>query len=192
MPIYNELRNGSKQKMMKVATVAVLAVFIVFTIVSFFGYFTWYDLTMGEVLLMYSSINPTDIKILLARSCILICVILSAPLLHFTCRRAQIKLFYGDNKKFSWATHIGFMIINLTIVGIVAITFHGKINAFFGFGGAITANSLVIILPCGMYWNRAVAAKSFFFMVVFVTSRNFRKPFQTGSDGSALEVDQKF
>ena len=82
--------------MMKVAIVAVSGVFTIYATVSYFAYFTWYNLTLEEVLMMYSSLDASDPLILIARGSLLLCVIFSTPLLHYPCRKAQTKLFWPD------------------------------------------------------------------------------------------------
>ena len=152
LPVYAELRNGDRMKMLKVAIIAVSGVFSMYTTVAYFTYFTWYNLTLEEVLMMYSSLDASDPKILIARGCLLLCVIFSTPLLHFPCRKAQTKLFWADNVEFSWVRHLGLMLINLGLVSVV-VCFAPGIQTLFGYGGAITANSLEIILPCLFYYR---------------------------------------
>ena len=152
LPVYAELQDRTRMKMMKVAIIAVFAVLAIYCTTSYFAYFTWYDLTMEEVLMMYSSLDASDPKILIARGCLLTCVIFSTPLLHYPCRKAQTNLIWGDNVKFSWIRHIGLMIINLTLVSLV-VCFVPGIQTLFGYGGAITANSLEIILPCLFFYR---------------------------------------
>ena len=152
LPVYAELRNGDRMKMLKVAIIAVSGVFSMYTTVAYFTYFTWYNLTLEEVLMMYSSLDAGDPKILIARGCLLLCVIFSTPLLHFPCRKAQTKLFWDDNVEFSWVRHLGLMLINLGLVSVV-VCFAPGIQTLFGYGGAITANSLEIILPCLFYYR---------------------------------------
>ena len=152
LPVYAELRNGDRMKMLKVAIIAVSGVFSMYTTVAYFTYFTWYNLTLEEVLMMYSSLDAGDPKILIARGCLLLYVIFSTPLLHFPCRKAQTKLFWADNVEFSWVRHLGLMLINLGLVSVV-VCFAPGIQTLFGYGGAITANSLEIILPCLFYYR---------------------------------------
>ena len=152
LPVYAELQDGSRLKMMKVAVIAVSGVFTIYMTVAYFSYFTWYNLTLEEVLMMYSSLDASDPLILIARGSLLLCVIFSTPLLHFPCRKAQTKLFWSDNVEFSWMRHLGLMLINLGIVSLVVCVVPG-IQTLFGYGGAITANSLEIILPCLFYYR---------------------------------------
>ena len=152
LPVYAELQEGTRWQMMKVSVIAVSGVFTIYTTVSYFAYFTWYNLTLEEVLMMYSSLDASDPKILIARGSLLLCVIFSTPLLHFPCRKAQTKLFWPDTAEFSWIRHLGLMLINLGLVCVV-VCFAPGIQTIFGYGGAITANSLEIILPCLFYYK---------------------------------------
>lgn len=146
LPIYAELGKQSKKMMMKVSFTAIGAVLFIYSLVAYFAYFTWYGLTMEEVLMMYTSLDASDPMIITARLCVLICVILSAPLLHYPCRKAVTKLFWPDDIQFSWTRHLIIMIINLILATLLVIFLPG-IQVVFGYTGAITANSLMLILP---------------------------------------------
>ena len=114
----------------------------------------WYNITMDEVLIMYTSLNASDPLVLIARGCVIICVIFSTPLLHFPCRKAQTRTFFPETTRneesFSWFVHLGLMTLNLLITHLVVI-YIPQIRTFFSYGGAVTANSLVIILPSLFY-----------------------------------------
>lgn len=101
--------------------------------------------------MMYTSLDPTDPMVIIARACILACVILSAPLLHFPCRKAQVKLFWADDVEFSWFRHLGLMVFNLVLVYVLVI-FIPNIQIVFAYAGAITATSLMVILPSLFYF----------------------------------------
>lgn len=154
LPVYNELPERTIPNMMKVAALAVFAVFAIYGSVSLAAYFTWYNLTMESVLMMYSALSADDPRILLARSAILICVIFSAPLLHYTCRVTQIKVFQepGSNPEFDPKRHYGWALINMVVLTLVVLFAEG-IEVMFAYGGAVTANSIVIILPAMFYWK---------------------------------------
>lgn len=158
LPVYTELRSPTRKSMLKVASTSIFAVWLIYSLVSFFSYFTFYNVTMSEVLMMYSSLDASEPLVLLARACCLICVILSAPLLHYPCRKAQTILFFGEDaleKNFKWSVHVGLALVNLVLVTLVVV-FFPTINILFGYGGAVTANSLVIILPSLFYWKLVV------------------------------------
>merc|ERR1719220_615579 len=151
LPIFAELANGSekdaaRRQMLRVSVTAIVSVIIIYCLSAYFAYFTWYNLTLEEVLMMYSSLDARDPLIITARICILTCVILSAPLLHYPCRKAVTKLFWKDNIEFSWVRHLSIMVAILTTVTVLVIFLPG-IQIIFGYAGAITANSLMLILP---------------------------------------------
>ena len=108
--------------------------------------------------MMYSSLDASDPRILIARGSLLLCVIFSTPLLHYPCRKAQTKLFWPDNVEFSWIRHIALMVVNLGLVSVV-VCFVPGIQTLFGYGGAVTANSLEIILPCLFYYRLGLDSK---------------------------------
>ena len=158
LPIYAELPKKSIKLMMKISFTAISAVLIIYCLCSYFAYFTWYNVTMEEVLMMYTSLNPSDPLIIIARLCILICVILSAPLLHYPCRKSVIKLFWKDDVEFSWIRHLLIMICILILVTVLVILLPG-IQVIFGYAGAITANSLMLILPNLFYFKNGEPEK---------------------------------
>ena len=93
LPVYTELKTPSRKNMLKVASTAVFAVWLIYSFVSFFSYFTFYNVTMEEVLMMYSSLDASEPLVLIARACCLICVIFSAPLLHYRKVYKKIKFW---------------------------------------------------------------------------------------------------
>lgn len=162
LPVYTELKTANRKSMMKVASTAIFAVWLIYSLVSFFSYFTFYNVTMEEVLMMYSSLDASEPLVLIARACCLICVIFSAPLLHYPCRKAQTILIWGEDaleKNFSWTRHVALAVINLIIVTLIVL-FFPSINILFGYGGAVTANSLVLILPSLFYWKLVVKKRN--------------------------------
>merc|ERR1712158_152379 len=118
LPVYTELKVKTRQNMMKIAFTAIGAVFVIYGTVSYFAYTTWYNITMDEVLIMYTSLNASDLMVLTARGCLITCVIFSTPLLHFPCRKAQVKTFFPQ-RDFSWVIHLGLMVLNLVITHLV-------------------------------------------------------------------------
>ena len=146
--------------MLKIAFTAIGAVFSIYSIVSYFAYSTWYNITMDEVLIMYTSIDASDFMVLMARGCLITCVIFSTPLLHFPCRKAQIKTFFPEqnDKNFSWTIHLCLMLLNLILTHLV-VCHVPQIRAFFSYGGAVTANSLVIIMP-SLFYIKLTSRKS--------------------------------
>ena len=144
--------------MHKVSITAIFAVLAIYCLCSYFAYFTWYNLTMEEVLMMYTSLDASDPMIITARICTLTCVILSAPLLHFPCRKAVTKLFWSDDVEFSWIRHLSIMVVILALVTILVVFLPG-IQIIFGYAGAITANSLMLILPNLFFYKMGPISK---------------------------------
>lgn len=157
LPVYAELKVPNRANMLRVASTSIAAVWTIYSLVSFFSYFTFYNVTMQEVLMMYSALNPSDSMILMARGCSLICVIFSAPLLHYPCRKAQVQMFWGEHAEFSWPRHVILALVNLAVVTLVVL-YVPDIKPLFGYGGAITANSLVLILP-SLFYYKLIASK---------------------------------
>ena len=163
LPIYSELAilgnfQAARKTMHKVSITAIFAVLAIYCLCSYFAYFTWYNLTMEEVLMMYTSLDASDPMIITARICTLTCVILSAPLLHFPCRKAVTKLFWSDDVEFSWIRHLSIMVVILALVTILVVFLPG-IQIIFGYAGAITANSLMLILPNLFFYKMGPISK---------------------------------
>merc|ERR1712018_771567 len=121
LPIYAELKQPSKQKMQYVSTISIGLVFIMYLLASLFGYLTFKNVTGPELFVMYSGFMPDDKIILVGRLMVLICVIFSAPLLHYPCRKAFIMGIWGDDRmpgraNFSWIIWLGSMFGILTVV----------------------------------------------------------------------------
>nr|CAB3266258.1 probable sodium-coupled neutral amino acid transporter 6 [Phallusia mammillata] len=149
LPIYTELDRPTKSRMHKVAVVSISNVFVLYFLASLFGYLTFYNAVGPELLLMYSAYDPTNAVILVSRIMVLICVIFSAPLLHYPARKSIVELFF-ENQPFSWVRHLVIMFILLTITNVLVI-YVPTIREVFGFAGATCASMLVIILPSLFY-----------------------------------------
>jgi len=157
LPIYAELKQPSKQKMQYVATISIGLVFIMYLLASLFGYLTFKNVTGPELFVMYSGFMPDDKLILVGRLMVLICVIFSAPLLHFPCRKAFIVQVWGTDRmpqgdNFSWAIWLGSMTGILGMV-VLLVIYVPNIKEVFGLAGATVATMLVIIMPAGFYYK---------------------------------------
>lgn len=164
LPIYAELKQPSKQKMQYVATISIGLVFIMYLLASLFGYLTFKNITGPELFVMYSGYMPTDTLILVGRIMVLICVIFSAPLLHFPCRKAFIVGVWGVDRmpqgnNFSWLIWLGTMTGILSIV-VILVVYVPSIKEVFGLAGATVATMLVIIMPAGFYYQLGPEPKS--------------------------------
>jgi len=156
LPIYSELKQPSKQKMQYVSTISIGLVFIMYLLASLFGYLTFKNVTGPELFVMYSGYMPDDKLILVGRLMVLICVIFSAPLLHFPCRKAFIVQVWGPEKMpqgndFRWSIWLGSMFGILTMV-VLLVIYVPNIKEVFGLAGASVATMLVIIMPAGFYY----------------------------------------
>jgi len=186
LPIYAELKQPSKQKMQYVSTISIGLVFIMYLLASLFGYLTFKNVTGPELFVMYSGYMPDDKLILVGRLMVLICVIFSAPLLHYPCRKAFILGIWGDDRmpgraNFSWIIWLGSMFGILTVV-VLLVVYVPNIKEVFGLAGATVATMLVIVMPAGFYYqlgpeektsmkkriNMAVVIFGFFFIVFSV------------------------
>merc|ERR1719379_2663596 len=156
LPIYSELKQPSKQKMQYVSTISIGLVFIMYLLASLFGYLTFKNVTGPELFVMYSGYMPDDKLILVGRLMVLICVIFSAPLLHFPCRKAFIVQVWGVEKMpqgndFKWSIWLGTMFGILSMV-VLLVIYVPNIKEVFGLAGATVATMLVIIMPAGFYY----------------------------------------
>lgn len=157
LPIYAELKQPSKKKMQYISTISIGLVFIMYLLASLFGYLTFKNATGPELFVMYSGYMPEDNLILFGRLMVLICVIFSAPLLHYPCRKALIVGIWGAERMpggndFKWGTWLGIMTGILTSVVLMVIYVPG-IKVVFGLAGATVATMLVIIMPAGFYYK---------------------------------------
>ena len=94
------------RKIQYVSTISIGLVFIMYLLASLFGYLTFkvrdislilclphltlQNVTGPELFVMYSGYMPDDKLILVGRLMVLICVIFSAPLLHYPCRKGSL------------------------------------------------------------------------------------------------------
>jgi len=157
LPIYSELKQPSKQKMQYVSTISIGLVFIMYLLASLFGYLTFKNVTGPELFVMYSGFMPDDTLILVGRLMVLICVIFSAPLLHFPCRKAFIVQVWGVEKMpqgndFRWSIWLGTMVGILSMV-VMLVIYVPNIKEVFGLAGATVATMLVIIMPAWFYYK---------------------------------------
>jgi len=158
-PIYtvDDIFTKSRNLMTKVVTISMSIVAIIYLLVATCGYLTWRNAMLtSDILLAYSFTHPDSNWIIVARLCSLICVIFSAPLLHYPCRRALTILMFDhennpDSDKFSWKIHLGTMVINIILIASILLYGSQNIGQLFNYSGSIAANSLLIILPSLCY-----------------------------------------
>lgn len=150
LPIYAELKNGTRKLMLKVSIISLAATGTMYFTVALFGYLTWRQSTLSDVLLMYSFTNPYNPWVVVARMCSLICVIFSAPLLHYPCRETLHNMIWGADSPFSWVKHLGIMAFNLTGVWICCL-YVKSLGQIISYAGAVTGSSLIMVLPSLSY-----------------------------------------
>lgn len=146
LPIYDELRRPSIVKMRKIAVVSIMNVLFLYMLSAIFGYLTFYNLVESELLLTYSKAIPTDPLIIVSRIMVIVCVTLSVPLLHYPARKTVVLTVFKNPHEFNWLRHllIMFFFIGLTVIFVLYIP---NIRDIFGFAGATTSASLLVIFP---------------------------------------------
>lgn len=87
MPVFSELkptesRDTDFKRMKMVDAAAVFFVYLLYMVVSFGGYFTVFNYSQDDFLLSYNIYDQNDVLILLARICVLFCVMVSIG--HFS------------------------------------------------------------------------------------------------------------
>lgn len=145
--VYSQVRkvNGTGKEMMLISKVALSSVLVLYWFIAFMSYKTWRTATISDMLLPYSYGHSDSLWVVLARCCSIVCVILSAPLLHYPCRRSLTILIFG-NDDFRWDRHLGIMVILLGLVAVL-VAVASDLKQIFAYGGIISSGSLMIILP---------------------------------------------
>ncbi|KAJ8370147.1 hypothetical protein SKAU_G00101750 [Synaphobranchus kaupii] len=153
LPIYTELRNPTKKRMLAIANVSILGMFVMYLLTAIFGYLTFYSNVEAELLHTYSKVDPLDKLVLCVRVAVLVAVTLTVPVVLFPIRRALLQLLFPE-KPFHWARHIGIAVSLLFVVNLLVI-FVPNIRDIFGIIGATSAPSLIFILP-GLFYLRII------------------------------------
>ena len=99
LSIYDNLKHGTKNKMMTVAYTAFTVIQTVYVSVAFFGYFTWKGTTVSDILLMYSATNSESFAIFFARLFVCFSVLFSIPLLTFASRLAFYRFALDEGQQ---------------------------------------------------------------------------------------------
>ena len=161
---YSEQKVPTRANFLKVAFTAVTAVFLIYWTASISAAHTFYNVTWSQVMLPYIAMEQSDLFILIARITIVNCVTLSAPLLLYTGRKTLVMLFAKprsiylheiESTRNYIRKHIGWALVNLVAVSILVCSIE-SVDIIFGIGGAITANSIVVILPTAFYYKLIV------------------------------------
>ncbi|KAM4711486.1 sodium-coupled neutral amino acid symporter 2-like isoform 1-T1 [Anableps anableps] len=149
LPMYEELKDRSRQKMQNVANVSFLAMFIMYLLTALFGYLTFNIHVEPELLHTYSKFYKYDVLLLVVRLAVLAAVTLTVPVVLFPIRTSVSHLLFSA-KDFSWIRHIIITMILLAGTNVLVI-FVPTIRDIFGFIGASAAAMLIFILPSAFY-----------------------------------------
>ncbi|TRY68174.1 hypothetical protein DNTS_016561 [Danionella cerebrum] len=149
LPMYEELKDRSRQKMQNVANVSFLGMFIMYLLAALFGYLTFNEAVEPELLHTYSKVYSFDVVLLIVRLAVLTAVTLTVPVVLFPIRTSVNELL-GGSKEFSWPRHICITVALLVCVNVLVI-FVPTIRDIFGFIGASAASMLIFILPSAFY-----------------------------------------
>uniref|UniRef100_G3UCV4 Sodium-coupled neutral amino acid symporter 2 n=1 Tax=Loxodonta africana TaxID=9785 RepID=G3UCV4_LOXAF len=149
LPIYEELKDRSRKRMMNVSKISFFAMFLMYLLAALFGYLTFYEHVEAELLHTYSTMLGTDILLLIVRLAVLMAVTLTVPVVIFPIRSSVTHLLCAG-KDFSWWRH---SFITVSILGLtnLLVIFVPTIRDIFGFIGASAAAMLIFILPSAFY-----------------------------------------
>lgn len=86
LPIYEELKDRSRRRMMNVSKISFFAMFLMYLLAALFGYLTFYERVESELLHTYASVLGTDILLLVVRLAVLMAVTLTVPVVIFPVR----------------------------------------------------------------------------------------------------------
>nr|KAF6453834.1 solute carrier family 38 member 2 [Molossus molossus] len=149
LPIYEELKDRSRRRMMNVSKISFFAMFLMYLLAALFGYLTFYEHVESELLHTYSNVLGTDILLLIVRLAVLVAVTLTVPVVIFPIRGSITHLFC-PTKDFSWWRHTLITVSILAFTNLLVI-FVPTIRDIFGFIGASAAAMLIFILPSAFY-----------------------------------------
>lgn len=155
MPVFSELKPSDSQetdvkRMKLVDAAAVFFVYFLYMLVSFAGYQTFYNYAQDEFLLSYNIYDQNDILILFARICVLFCVMVSIPLLHYAARKTVLLTIFGDTYKFSWKSHLSVMVGIIGSAYLLAV-WKIKLTDILSITGSIGGSFLIMIFPASFY-----------------------------------------
>ncbi|XP_077194762.1 sodium-coupled neutral amino acid symporter 2 isoform X2 [Paroedura picta] len=149
LPIYEELKDRSRRRMMKVSNVSFFAMFLMYLLAALFGYLTFYGNVEPELLHTYSNMLGADVLLLIVRLAVLMAVTLTVPVVIFPIRSSITQLLCAG-KEFSWMRHSAITMALLAFTNVLVI-FVPTIRDIFGFIGASAAAMLIFILPSAFY-----------------------------------------
>jgi len=147
LTIYDSLQDRSRRSMQKVLSAGYIVNFIMNLLIGIFGYLTWYEMTISDVLLLYSSTSSENIWIFFTRLFVNLTVLFSIPILLFMGRVGFFNIFKNSSegetedisKVFTVVYNLLFLGLNWAIVSFLAdslgkiIFVAGLINVSIGF-----------------------------------------------------------
>ncbi|XP_018585618.1 sodium-coupled neutral amino acid transporter 4-like isoform X2 [Scleropages formosus] len=145
LPMYNELKDRTRQKMQRVSNLSIFAMLIMYLLSALFGYLTFYDKVEAELLHTFTKVYRFDTLLLLVQLAVLTAVTLTVPLVLFPIRTSINALLFSG-RDFSWFRHALIAVVILTFNDLLVI-FVPTIRDIFGFIGSSAAAILIFILP---------------------------------------------
>uniref|UniRef100_A0A3B3XDQ7 Sodium-coupled neutral amino acid symporter 2 n=1 Tax=Poecilia mexicana TaxID=48701 RepID=A0A3B3XDQ7_9TELE len=136
LPMYDELKDRSRQKMQNVANVSFLAMFIMYLLAALFGYLTFNSKIYNKIYKQHITLfHYTSYDKIMERVYVI---------------RTSVGHLLFPGKDFSWIRHAIITLILLAGTNILVI-FVPSIRDIFGFIGASAAAMLIFILPSALY-----------------------------------------
>ncbi|XP_036311050.1 sodium-coupled neutral amino acid transporter 2 isoform X3 [Pipistrellus kuhlii] len=135
LPIYEELKDRSRRRMMNVSKISFFAMFLMYLFAALFGYLTFYDKVESELLHTYSKVLGADILLLIVRLAVLMAVTLTVPVVIFPIRSSITQLFC-PKKDFTWWRH-GLITVSILAFTNLLVIFVPTIRDIFGFIGFV-------------------------------------------------------
>ncbi|CAH2277980.1 sodium-coupled neutral amino acid transporter 2 [Pelobates cultripes] len=149
LPIYQELKDRSRKRMMNVSNVSFFAMFLMYLLAALFGYLTFYGNVEPELLHTYSKVVGAGVIFIVVRLAVLVAVTLTVPIVVFPIRSSITELLFSGREFAMWRhCLITFLILSFTNVLVIFVP---TIRDIFGFIGASAAAMLVFILPSAFY-----------------------------------------
>eukprot|EP00051_Salpingoeca_urceolata_P005834 m.77860 g.77860 ORF g.77860 m.77860 type:complete len:475 (+) comp14564_c0_seq1:789-2213(+) len=149
-PIYDELRNGSVEKMSVVSRYSMLIALLAYFVSGMFGYFTFIDCASNNLIddFLVAGSSVSDVFDVV-RAGFGFALIFSYPVMLFELRHCVDILVFGHRP---W-TRLRQLLLNICIIGpclLLAILI-GNIGVVFEFVGATSAAMMAFVMPAAFY-----------------------------------------
>jgi amino acid permease len=112
LSMYEEMRNRNYDVMKKTTSISILLISFMYAVMAICGYLLFVDDTMGNIL---NGFNNDELVIIIAKASLMLVVITSFPLIHFSARQGVDRLLF-PNTRFSWTRFITEAIIICLLV----------------------------------------------------------------------------